>query len=102
MNSGFLVVLLVATLLVVAPSMLAVVWAWRRSRASRAAAAVVLIVILCLAGLFLMPSDWPNTYEEKIVIFLAAWGQIIALTATLFWLFVLGKRIYQQLHRSSK
>ena len=102
MNSGFLIVLLVATILVAAPSTFAGVWAWRRGGAFRAAAVVALIAILCLAGLLLVPSDWPNTYEEKIVIFLAAWGLMFALTAIPFSLFVLGKRIYQQLHRSSK
>jgi len=102
MSSGFLVILLVATLLVVAPSMLLIVAAWRRGGVPRIMALVGLITLSCMAGLFLAPSDWPNTYEERTVLFLAAWGMIFALIAIAIFLLTLVMCIYQQFCRNNQ
>ena len=96
MSSGVLVIVFVAALVVVAPSTVAIVSAWRRGGVARVSSVVAMIVIFCLAGLFLTPSSWPNSFEERIVLFLAAWGMLLALTGVPLVLFTLGKRIYQQ------
>jgi predicted phage tail protein len=76
MSAGFLVVLFVALGLVVVPSMIALVAGWRRRGLARLAAILGGAVICSIAVLFLAPSEWPSTYEERVVIFLAAWGMV--------------------------
>jgi hypothetical protein len=102
MSSGFFVVMFVGLIVVVTPSILAISVAWRRGGVARAGAVLALIAILCLAGLFFAPSDWPNTYEERAVLFLASWGMILALISVPIMLFILIRRMNQLRHRENQ
>lgn len=76
MSAGFLVVLFVALALVVVPSMFALVASWRRGGLARFAAAFGGAVIGLIALVFFAPSGWPSSYEERVIMFLAAWGMV--------------------------
>ena len=102
MSSGFFIVMFVGLIVVVTPSILAISVGWRRGGVARACAVLALIAILCLAGLFFAPSDWPNTYEERAVIFLAAWGMILALISLPIMLFILVRRMNELRHRENQ
>jgi hypothetical protein len=79
MSTGFLIVLLAGVLLVVAPMALLLVVAWRRGGISRWAAACVAASLALSAAAVLAPGEWPNSYEEKIVLLLAVCGCAFAL-----------------------
>src|SRR6218665_2973270 len=79
MDSGLLVVLFVATLVVVAPSVLLLrVW-WRRGGFARAVAIAGTSLIALLAFVLFGSPGWPDSREERLVLFMAAWGTVFSL-----------------------
>jgi hypothetical protein len=74
MNSGLFVVLLIASLVVVLPSLITSRIYWKRGGYWRALPATGALLVGVLAAVLLPPTGWPNSYEERAVLFLAAWG----------------------------
>jgi hypothetical protein len=74
MSSGFFVVFIVASLLVVIPSLIANRAWWRRGGFWRALPIISAVWVAVLAAVLLHPSERPNSYEERIVLLLVAWG----------------------------
>jgi hypothetical protein len=86
MSSGFFVVLLVGSLVVVAPSIIASCVCWKRGGYWRAPPIIGAVLIAVLAALLLPTSEWPHSCEERTVLFLAAWGMAFyALVAFAFF-----------------
>ena len=82
MSSRFFVVLFVAALVVVAPSLVLIRALWRRGGFARALLIVGFFLVAMLAVVFLIPSSWPSSYEERTVMFLVAWGAVFSLVGT--------------------
>ena len=74
MTSGLFVVLLIASLMVVLPSLITSRIYWRRGGYWRALPVIGALVVGVLAAVLLSPTDWPSSYEERAVLFLVAWG----------------------------
>ena len=74
MTSGLFVVLLIASLMVVLPSLITSRICWRRGGYWRALPVIGALVVGVLAAVLLPPTDWPSSYEERAVLFMAAWG----------------------------
>jgi hypothetical protein len=75
-SGGFLVILFVATLLVIAPSIVALRSAWLRGGVARLGSAVAAAALVALAALMMFPSEWPASFEERVVLILFACGLV--------------------------
>lgn len=93
MDAGFVVVLFVAVLLVVVPTAMAIRFAWRRGGVARAASCFAALLLAVLASLFLVTTGWPNSFEEKVVLFLAVWAMLFVVVGAAILVAVMLRRI---------
>ena len=88
MSSGFAVILIVATLVVIIPSALLLRVGWSSGRTGQIASAFSTLLLIALGCLVLSGTEWPlDDTEVRVVSFLGAWGilMIAAIIATGVW-----------------
>ncbi len=99
MDAGFFVVLFVAALLVVIPTAAALRFAWLRGGVARGASAFGAFLLAALAWLLLVATGWPNSFEEKAVVFLAIWGLILVVLGAATFVVCMVRRMLQKPER---
>jgi len=94
MSTGFLVILAIASLLVALPTILVMRVVWHGSRFKRIVAVAAIAVVMVLAVVFLTPAEWPNSLEERAVVFLAVWGILLYLSLIAALLATAGRKLW--------
>ncbi|MCZ4317347.1 hypothetical protein O4H66_28450, partial [Comamonadaceae bacterium G21597-S1] len=102
MNVGFVVVLFVAAVLVVIPTAVALRFSWRRGGIARGASAFSALLLAGVAWLFLATTGWPNSLEEKVVLFLAVWAMLFVVLGAAIAVVVMLRRILLRHERSTQ
>ena len=100
MSAGFLFVLFVAALVVVIPTAAALRFAWLRGGVARGASAFLALLLAALAWLSFVATGWPNSLEEKAVVFFAIWGLIFVVSGAATFVVCMVRRVLKKPERS--